>query len=175
MWPRALLGSYARKQTDANGCPYGKRFNRIGVELLLDCASRARTYCTCPEREWNARGPTTSVAGTMAQGAPIIQDPRLHQDFGYHADTDAADRILQGTYNYPADMDPYTKLLLQEAHHIFSRMSKEEVVDFVTITYFHNFGSTQTRRSSRPNLAFILATTKRLPVTGSAWHFRQLS
>ena len=28
---------------------------------------------------------------------------------------------------------------------------------------FNNFGSTQTRRSSHPNLAFILATTKRLP------------
>ena len=72
----------------------------------------------------------------MAQGAPLIQDPRLHQDFGYLADTDAADRVLCGTYDYPADMDPYTKLLLQEAHHIFSRMSKEEVVDFVTTTDF---------------------------------------
>jgi hypothetical protein len=36
-------------------------------------------------------------------------------------------------------MDPYTKLLLQEAHHIFSRMSKEEVIDFVTTTDFQQF------------------------------------
>ena len=71
-----------------------------------------------------------------AQGAPIIQDPCLHQDFGYLADTDAADRVLWGTYNYPANMDPYMKLLLQEAHHIFSCMSKEEVVDFVTTMDF---------------------------------------
>ncbi len=74
-----------------------------------------------------------------AQGAPIIQDPCLHQDFGYLADTDDADRVLRSTYDYPADMDPYTKLLLQEAHHIFSRMSEEEVIDFVTTTDFKQF------------------------------------
>ena len=74
-----------------------------------------------------------------AQGAPIIQDPCLHQDFGYLADTDAADRVLQGTYDYSANMDPYMKLLLQEAHHILSCMSEEEVVDFVTTTDFQQF------------------------------------
>ncbi len=47
-----------------------------------------------------------------AQGARIIQDPCLHQDFGYLADTDAANRVLHSTYDYPDDMDPYTKLLL---------------------------------------------------------------
>ena len=36
-------------------------------------------------------------------------------------------------------MDSYTKLLRQEVHHIFSRMSKEEVVDFVTTTDFQQF------------------------------------
>ncbi|KAL3795122.1 hypothetical protein ACHAW5_007677 [Stephanodiscus triporus] len=36
-------------------------------------------------------------------------------------------------------MDPYTKLLLQEAHHIFSHLSEEEVVDFVTTTDFQQF------------------------------------
>ena len=74
-----------------------------------------------------------------AQGAPVIQDPRLHQAFGYLADIDAADQVLRGTYDYPADMEPYTKLLLQEVHHIFSCMTKEEVVDFVTTTDFPQF------------------------------------
>jgi hypothetical protein len=74
-----------------------------------------------------------------AQGAPIIQDPRLHRDFGFLADTVATDRVLQGTYAYPTSMDPYTKLLLQEAHHIFLRMSEEEVVDFVTTMDFQHF------------------------------------
>jgi hypothetical protein len=74
-----------------------------------------------------------------AQGVPIIQDPRLHQDFGFLADTEATDKVLRGTYKYPTDMDLYTKLLLQEAHHIFSHMSEEEVIDFVTTTDFQQF------------------------------------
>ncbi len=87
------------------------------MELLLNCASRARTYCTRPKREWNANH--ISRWYKMAQDAPIIEDPCLHQDCGYHADMDAADQVLRGTYDYPADMDSYTKLLLQGAHHIF--------------------------------------------------------
>ncbi len=74
-----------------------------------------------------------------AQGAPIIQDAHLHCDFGYLADTNAADKVFQGTYNYPPHMDGSTKALLQEAHYIFTRMSKEEVIDFVTNTEFQQF------------------------------------
>jgi hypothetical protein len=75
----------------------------------------------------------------MAQGAPIIQDACLHQDFGYLADTEATDKVLQGTYKYPPNMDKSNKALLQEAHHIFSWMSEEEVTDFVIITDFQQF------------------------------------
>ncbi len=60
-----------------------------------------------------------------SQGAPIIQDACLHADFGFLADTEATDRVLQGTYEYPPDMDRSTKLHLQEGHHIFSCMSEE--------------------------------------------------
>ena len=72
MQSRPSLGSYAWKQPDAGGGPYGKRFNRIGEELLLNCASRARTYCTHPKREWNTWGPTTSVAGTRRLRVPQL-------------------------------------------------------------------------------------------------------
>jgi hypothetical protein len=51
-----------------------------------------------------------------AQGAPIIQDPQLHQDFGFLADTNTTARVLAGTYVYPPDMDIHTHLLLEEAH-----------------------------------------------------------
>ncbi len=36
-------------------------------------------------------------------------------------------------------MDTHTKLLLQEAQHIFHRLSKEEVVDFVSTTDFQSY------------------------------------
>jgi hypothetical protein len=64
-------------------------------------------------------------------GAPILQDAWLQGNFGFLANTGLADQVLQGSYIYPKNMDTHTKLLLQEARHIFHRLSKEEVVDFV--------------------------------------------
>ncbi len=74
-----------------------------------------------------------------ACGAPIIQDPQLHQDFGFLADTMAMEKVLAETYEYPEGMDAHTWLLLEEAHIVFSSLSEEEVVDFVTTTDFQSF------------------------------------
>ena len=49
----------------------------------------------------------------MAEHAPICKD-RLRGEFGYQADTPAASRVLDGTYNYTEDFDPPTKELLDE-------------------------------------------------------------
>jgi hypothetical protein len=75
----------------------------------------------------------------VAWGAPILQDAWLHGNFGFLANTAAADQVLQGSYIYPQNMDTHTKLLLQEAQHIFHRLSKEEVVDVVSTTDFQSY------------------------------------
>jgi hypothetical protein len=75
----------------------------------------------------------------VARGAPILQDARLHGNFGFLANTALADQVLPGSYIYPENMDTHTKLLLQEARHIFHRLSKEEVVDFVSTTDFQPY------------------------------------
>ncbi len=67
----------------------------------------------------------------VAQGAPILQDACLHGNFGFLANTDSADQVLQGSYVYPENMDTHTKLLLQEAQNIFHRLLRGEVVNFV--------------------------------------------
>ncbi len=72
----------------------------------------------------------------VAWGAPILQDAQLQSNFGFLANTVLADQVLQGSYINPKNMDAHTKLLLQEARHIFHRHSKEEVVDFVLTYYF---------------------------------------
>ncbi len=74
----------------------------------------------------------------VARGAPILQDAWLHGNFGFLANTVLADQVLQGSYIYAENMDTHTKLLLQEARHIFHRLSKEEVVDFVLTTDFQS-------------------------------------
>ncbi len=75
----------------------------------------------------------------VAWGAPILQDARLHGDFGFLANTVLADQVLQGSYIYPKNMDTHTKLLLQEARHIFHRLLKEEIVDFVLTTDLQSY------------------------------------
>jgi hypothetical protein len=75
----------------------------------------------------------------VARGASILQDARLHGNFGFLANTVSADQVLQGSYIYPDNMDTHTKLLLKEAQHIFPRLSKEEVVDFVLTTDFQSY------------------------------------
>ncbi len=75
----------------------------------------------------------------VAQGAPILQDAQLHSNFGFLANTDLTDQVLQGSYVYPKNMDTHTNLLLQKAQHIFHRLSKEEVVDFVSTTDFQSY------------------------------------
>ena len=47
----------------------------------------------------------------VAEHAPICQD-RLRGKFGYQADTPAARRVLDGTYNYTEDFGPPTRELL---------------------------------------------------------------
>ncbi len=75
----------------------------------------------------------------VAWGAPILQDARLHGNFGFLANTVLADQVLQGSYIYPENMDTHTKLLLQEAQHIFHRLLKEEGVDFVSTADFQSY------------------------------------
>jgi hypothetical protein len=75
----------------------------------------------------------------VARGAPILKDARLHSNFEFLVNTVMADQVLQGSYIYPDNMDTHTKLLLQEARHIFHRLSKEEVVNFVSTTHFQSY------------------------------------
>ena len=53
----------------------------------------------------------------LAEQAPICQG-RLRGEFGYNAATPAARQVLDGTYVYPPDCDPATKLILKECEQI---------------------------------------------------------
>jgi hypothetical protein len=111
----------------------------------------------------------------VARGAPILQVARLHSNFGFLANTDLSDQVLQGTYVYPKNMDTNTKLLLQEARHIFHRLSKEEVVDFVLTTDCSHTGDMPMRIFSPPNLGVPSAIIKRPAMTSIFWGCTQPS
>jgi hypothetical protein len=75
----------------------------------------------------------------VAWGAPILQDAQLQGNFGFLVNTVSAEQVLQGSHIYLKNMDTHTKLQLHEAQHIFHRLSKEEVVDFVSTTDFQPY------------------------------------
>ena len=47
--------------------------------------------------------------------------------------------VLNGTYVYPDNMEPYTRLILEQARNVFSQMSDDEVTDVVTTQDFQEF------------------------------------
>jgi hypothetical protein len=75
----------------------------------------------------------------IAMHAPILQDERLLNDFGYLGNTEATRQVLEGTYVFPDEMDDHTKLLLEEAHHIFHKMADDEIRNFVGTDDFQYF------------------------------------
>jgi hypothetical protein len=76
----------------------------------------------------------------LARDAPISQG-KLFDDIGYLGDTTSTKAILEGTYEFPPEMDPHTRLLLEEAHRAFSLKSTEEISNFVSTEDFQYFWS----------------------------------
>jgi len=64
---------------------------------------------------------------------------KLFDDIGFLGDTVCARQILEGTYTYPPDTDPVTRLLLEEAAITFAKLSQEEVSMHVTIDDFQHY------------------------------------
>jgi hypothetical protein len=54
-------------------------------------------------------------------------------------DTKCAQKILEGTYDYPPDTDEWTKMILQEAQFTFSQMSGTEIATMITTEDFQNY------------------------------------
>ena len=60
----------------------------------------------------------------------------MFDDVGFLGDTEVVGHILDGTYAFPPDTDPATKLLFEEAAHTFSQLSADEVATYVTVEDF---------------------------------------
>ena len=58
--------------------------------------------------------------------APIYND-QLLEDFGYLGEKSATRQVLNGTYQCPPGTNKYTRLLFEEAAHIFAKLAKKKV------------------------------------------------
>jgi hypothetical protein len=64
------------------------------------------------------------------------------EDVGHLTDSPAAQRIPEGTYDYPPDLDPATRLLFKEAAITYAAVSQTEVATYVTADDFQHFWQT---------------------------------
>ena len=61
------------------------------------------------------------------------------EDIGHLADGPVAQQILEGTYVYPLDLDPATRLLFEEATATYAALSPSQVATYVTAEDFQHF------------------------------------
>ena len=64
---------------------------------------------------------------------------QLFDDLGFMGDTECLQQILEGTYEYPPDTDIWTKKILQEAQHTFTRMSGKEIATTISTADFQQY------------------------------------
>ena len=63
-------------------------------------------------------------------------------------DTECSQQILEGTYEYPPDTDIWTKKILHEAQHTFSRMSGTEIATTISTADFQQYWKRVDERTS---------------------------
>ena len=68
-------------------------------------------------------------------------------DIRHLADGPVSQLILDGTYVYPPDIDPATRLLFEEASHTYKALSPTEVATYVTLEDFQCFWRTARERT----------------------------
>jgi hypothetical protein len=84
------------------------------------------------------------------QSALVAQCHRgkFFEDIGHMADGPAVQQILEGTYEYPDDLDPVTRLLFEEVLATYKALSPTKVATYVTPEDFNLFWQTAKKRTS---------------------------
>ena len=69
------------------------------------------------------------------------------EDVGHLADGPIAQQILEGTYEYPPNWDPATRLLFEEAAITYAALSLSKISTYVTAEDFQHFWQTARERT----------------------------
>lgn len=112
-----------------------------------------------------------SVRFSLGKRAPISHGQFL-RDLGNLGDTEAATRILNGTYEFPPDADNATVLLLKEIARMTTEMEGEEDDGWIKVEDFQSYWkAAKEKRRLLPTQAGILDTIKQHPPTTTSLCF----
>jgi hypothetical protein len=89
-------------------------------------------------------GVFNAVSATLVERFQSGMVANCHQgiffeDVGHLADGPVAQQILEGTYEYPPDLDPATRLLFEEATAMYATLPPTEIATYVTLEDFQQF------------------------------------
>ena len=83
----------------------------------------------------------------LAFTVPSCSGP-LFDDIGFVGDTKQVQQILKGTYSFPPNTDPATKLLLEEASITYLKMYPDDIGNYVTVDDFQYYRQWVNKRIS---------------------------
>jgi hypothetical protein len=94
----------------------------------------------------------------LAEEAPICQGS-LRGQFGYSATSPTARSVLDGTYEFPPEMDAATRELFEEIAHIRGMVPSDSVNGLISRESWQQRWKKVKEDTPRPNLAYILVIT----------------
>ncbi len=92
-------------------------------------------------------GHTSDHLFQLAYSAPCYCG-QIFNNLGFMSDTECSQQILEGMYEYPPDTNIWTKKILQEAQHTFSRMSSAEIPTTISTVDFQQYWKRVDERTS---------------------------
>ena len=107
------------------------------ITLRVQAGKTVNTYTTEHEM-FDHTSEHLSQCFRLAHSAPCYRG-QLFDDLGFTGDTECAQKILEGTYEYQPDTDEWTKKILQEAHITFTQISGAEIGTSITTGDFQNY------------------------------------
>ncbi len=79
-----------------------------------------------------------SICFHLAYSAPCYSNLLLN-NIGHFGDTQCAQDILDGTYNFPFNTNEWTMKIIREAHYTYKLLSKDNINTMVSVVDFQNY------------------------------------
>jgi hypothetical protein len=78
-----------------------------------------------------------SINSCLVYKAPCYSNQLLH-DIGHIGDTQCILDVLEGTYTSPPNTDRWTRMILEEAHHSYVLLAKEEIQTTILVCNYQD-------------------------------------
>ena len=123
-----------------------KAWGSLTLQVKFPTADGGHNEFKTKESLFSAVSPILVERFQLALIAPCHQGT-FFEEVGHLVDGPVLQQILEGTYEYPQDLDPATRLLFEEATHTYASLSPQEIAIYVTPEDFQLFWQTARERT----------------------------